>query len=210
MRNECFQRVRIRSRGYMPHWDLEGGTYFITYRTCDSLPKQVIERLNREKHAIERAITGGNHAPNAVGRSEIRRLFGLRLDSELDIGRGMCQLTRMAEVIAENLRHFDNQRYRLLAWRVMPNHVHVVATLHWPLAKVVHGWKSYMSHQAGERLWAREYFDRLVRNERDLAATVEYVRATGKGGTAELALDRMIAAGPAAVRPASRRRANEC
>jgi REP element-mobilizing transposase RayT len=27
------------------------------------------------------------------------------------------------------LLHFDNERYRLLAWCVMPNHVHVVVEL---------------------------------------------------------------------------------
>jgi REP element-mobilizing transposase RayT len=174
--NEVFQRVRIRSRGYMPHWEVENGTYFLTYRLKDSLPRQVVERLRQERIAIERAITGGR-TPTAVERWEIRRLFGLRVDAELDLGQGKCRLIDLARVVAENLQFFHRKQYDLIAWCVMPNHVHVVATLQARLARVVHSLKSYVAHEAGERLWAREYFDRLIRNERDLAHTVEYVRA---------------------------------
>ncbi len=89
----------------------------------------------------------------------------------------------MATAIAESLKHFADQRYDLIAWCVMPNHVHVVFT---PFAgetldDILHSWKSYTAHRACEmlrltRFWAREYFDRIIRNGRDLANTIAYVR----------------------------------
>jgi REP element-mobilizing transposase RayT len=70
--------------------------------------------------------------------------------------------------------HFDGQRYRLLAWVVMPNHVHVLIetmTGH-TLAAVLHSWKSYTAKEANRLLgrtgdfWQPEYFDRFIRDDR--------------------------------------------
>ena len=33
------------TRGHLPHWDQAGATYFITWRTADSIPKDVWEAL---------------------------------------------------------------------------------------------------------------------------------------------------------------------
>ena len=52
-------------------------------------------------------------------------------------------------MVASALRHFDGERYRLLAWCIMPNHVHglVETSESWPLAAIVHSWKSYTANQ---------------------------------------------------------------
>ncbi len=65
----------------------------------------------------------------------------------------------------------------------MPNHVHVVMT---PfsgeaLSDILHSWKSYTAHKAKEilgvtRFWAREYYDHIIRSDRELDNTIAYVR----------------------------------
>ena len=65
----------------------------------------------------------------------------------------------------------------------MPNHVHVVirAIGDQCLWRMVESWKSYTAKEANKvlgrrgRFWARDYFDRIVRNEEDLSRTIEYV-----------------------------------
>lgn len=54
-----------------------------------------------------------------------------------------------ASIMQDALLHFDGARYRLIAWCVMPNHVHCVVQQieGWPLARIVHGWKSYTANQ---------------------------------------------------------------
>lgn len=90
---------------------------------------------------------------------------------------------RIAQLIEEALLHFDGQRYHLLAWVVMPNHVHVlIETLagH-PLAEVEHSWKSFTAKEAnvilGRRgtFWQAESFDRVIRNEQHLANAIQYI-----------------------------------
>jgi REP element-mobilizing transposase RayT len=172
----AYRRVKIRSRGYLPHWEIEGATYFVTYRLHDSLPRWVVARLKQERCALERELAD----PGAV-----QKAFAMALDRELDSGSGASYLRdeRLAAIVAENLRYFDGKRYALIAWCVMPNHVHVVLT---PssgekLSQIVHSWKSYTAHCAMkilgvDRFWAREYYDHVIRSERELANTIAYVR----------------------------------
>ena len=50
-----------------------------------------------------------------------------------------------------------------------------------PLARVVHAWKSFTAHAVNRALarsgplWAREYFDHAIQDERELEATTGYI-----------------------------------
>lgn len=80
------------------------------------------------------------------------------------------------------LLHFGGERYHLLAWVVMPSHVHaVVETLpDHELRATVASWKWYTGRRLapampGRRVWPREYFDRYIRDEEHLANVIGYV-----------------------------------
>ena len=77
------------------------------------------------------------------------------------------------------------KRYRLLAWCVMPNHVHVVVKI-FPghtLSDVIHSWKSFSAKHANRALrlrgafWQREYYDHLIRDQGELDRAIRYVAA---------------------------------
>ena len=78
---------------------------------------------------------------------------------------------------------FDGQRYRLLAWCVMPNHVHVVIEqiAGFTLGGIIKSWKMAStrainaSTAASGAVWASDYFDRYMRNEEQLERTIAYV-----------------------------------
>lgn len=114
-----------------------------------------------------------------------RRLH--QTDKLLDAGVGHAFLrdSRVAELVENALLHFDGQRYRLIAWCIMPNHVHVVIE---PIADhglgaIVKSWKSFTATQANRILdrtgafWAPDYFDRFMRDDDQLSATIAYVEA---------------------------------
>jgi len=52
-------------------------------------------------------------------------------------------------MVQESLLTFDSQRYRLLAWVVMPNHVHVLfqPMNGWTVAKIVAAWKKFTARK---------------------------------------------------------------
>ncbi len=86
-------------------------------------------------------------------------------------------------LIVECLRHFDQKKYDLFAYVVMDDYVHALVT---PigtavLEQVVHGWKSFTTHQLQQasgrtgRVWQAEYFDRVVRDEAELLGKATYI-----------------------------------
>ena len=111
------------------------------------------------------------------------------LDKYLDAGAGCCALRhpQVARIMQDTLLKFDGEKYRLLAWCIMPNHVHVLIDPLMELARIVQSWKSYtgrwaLAHNAelglgvpGGAFWMREYWDRYIRNEKHFHAVVEYI-----------------------------------
>jgi REP element-mobilizing transposase RayT len=179
-----YQTVSKRTRGYLPHWEVDGAVYSITYRLADSLPADIIRKVREEYDSLLQRIAGSGE-PTVAQRFEFDRWFARKLDEHLDAGYGECHLRNpaAAEIVVENLLHLNGGRYDLCAWCVMPNHVHVVMRLFRgaELDRVLHSWKSYTSNRINAllgrsgRLWMVEYHDRIVRGERDYLETVEYV-----------------------------------
>jgi len=108
-----------------------------------------------------------------------------RIEEYFDRGSCACSLSdpRVGELMANALRFWEGKRYRLVAWCVMPNHVHVVCRL-FPghdLSSVLQSWKSYSARIANRILgrsgafWQREYYDRLIRNGDEFERAVRYV-----------------------------------
>ena len=66
--------------------------------------------------------------PRSSACVELQRRFFLKYDRLLDAGRGSCWLAdvQVAAVLRDNLYHHNGSKYQLLAYCVMPNHVHVL------------------------------------------------------------------------------------
>jgi REP element-mobilizing transposase RayT len=176
----------MRSRGYLPHLEAQQAVYFVTFRLADSLPKELVLQLRKQRAAIERAsLAGATAAGDMVRLRELRALLR-KAERCLDGGLGHCYMRdpRIAKIVAEAIRQFHGQRYCLLAWCVIPNHVHVLFSplQGQTLQTVLHTWKSYSANQANTLLgrtghfWQREYFDHLVRNESSVRRITQYIQ----------------------------------
>jgi REP element-mobilizing transposase RayT len=180
-----FGSIAIHDRGYLPHWEKDSATYFVTFRLGDSLPKSVLEKILSERDSV---LTTAAQAGRSLSTDELRkvnRLSTAKIEKYLDLGAGACHLKQpaIANIVASTLRYFDDKRYRLLAWCVMPNHVHAVARL-FPgqnLPSIIHSWKSFSAKKCNAVLrekgsfWQREYYDHLVRDESEFGRIVDYV-----------------------------------
>jgi REP element-mobilizing transposase RayT len=106
------------------------------------------------------------------------------IEKYLDQGAGACFLARpeVGAVVAEALMRFEGVRYRLLAWCVMPNHVHAVLQPFEPfhLSSILHSWKSFSAQKINRILrkkgafWQREYYDHLIRDGEELGRAIAY------------------------------------
>ena len=164
-------RFGWHSRGYLPHFDGHELAQFITFRLHDALPRSVILRW-REELAHERF-------------GEVEAIMRRRVEAYLDQGHGSCYLknSEVAAMVQSGLLFHDEAKYRLSAWVVMPNHVHLLCTpcFGYNLAQIMHSLKSYTSNEANKILgrsghfWQKEYFDRYIRNARHFAKVVAYI-----------------------------------
>ena len=166
------------SRGYLPHCDEPFRIQAITFHLADSLPGEVLRKLKQDfpkGHELDKRK---------------------RIEEYLNNGYGDCHFSdvRIAEVVEETLLKFDSDRYRLIAWVIMPNHVHVIIEIieGSTLGKILHSWKSYTASEANKILrrkgifWHPDYFDRFIRDEKHLETAVHYIHWNPvKAGLAE-------------------------
>jgi len=159
------------SRGYLPHFDGEELTQFVTFRLGDSIPQDIFEQWRTE------LIKEANIDIDAC----LRR----RVETYLDQGYGQCHLrdSAIASMVQDSLLFFDGERYKLSAWVVMPNHVHSLLTpsAGQQMSRILHSLKSYTASEAnkilnsGGRFWQPESFDRYIRDSAHFVSVVKYI-----------------------------------
>jgi len=152
-------------RGYLPHFDAPNITQFVTFQLHDSFPVA--------RHVEFEAIL--REPDDSVKRR--------KLEGWLDRGHGECWLKRrdVAELVEKTLLEADDGDYRMQAWVIMPNHIHLVVDV-WdvPLAKLIDGWKGKSSRLANlllrrsGKFWQADYYDTLIRDEAHLKPAFRY------------------------------------
>ena len=165
-----------RSRGYLPHIESSHVIQIITYRLADSLPVHLIQKIKEE------LSTEGISPQSSY---EYMQRLEFRQEKLLNSGYGSCALKdpAIAGIVEETFLFFDTKKYRLLAWVIMPNHIHVMIEPFegHTLGSIVHSWKSYTALEANKclgrkgKFWQREYFDRFVRDEEHYVNSSSYI-----------------------------------
>ncbi|MDB6003995.1 MAG: type site-specific deoxyribonuclease, HsdR family [Prosthecobacter sp.] len=172
-----------KSANQLPHWEQPGRCYFITFRMADSIPAILRSEWTAERDQWLEAHPKP-HTPEETG--EYQQKFTARIERWLDAAHGSCILRQPAcrEIVTGALQFFEAKRYHLHSWVIMPNHVHVLMSLHEAeqLNKVLSSWKSYTANRLNELLhlsgpfWQEDYFDRLVRDADHFVRCVRYIR----------------------------------
>ena len=94
-----FQRLddlaspEIRKRN-LPHWESPGATYFITFRTADSLPTGIIREIKIRQQGWLRAHGLKSHEDISllplILQHEYQKLVNQREEQALNAGHGAC------------------------------------------------------------------------------------------------------------------------
>jgi REP element-mobilizing transposase RayT len=181
------------SRGYLPHFESADVIQHVTFHLADSMAKEALQQMEEEITLL----------PPRQRDSERRK----KADAWIDAGHGACMLRAPATagMVQNALLFFDAQRYRLLAWVVMPNHVHTLFQPlgEWTVAKIVASWKKFTARRIPVNapvnapgnapgnanlligvfpaavprapVWHREYWDRYIRDEYHLQQATAYI-----------------------------------
>ena len=189
---------RTYYRRHLPHYHPPNATFFITFRLAGSLPAEVIVRLKREYDVKQtQAIKTPEEKNRLLQLVRIQKKYFADYDKALD--GGMCgphwlKDERIAELVATAITRRDNTQYRLLAYCIMPNHVHLVISTDLDesgqvrdpshnLQKSLRSLKWYTALEAnkilgrtGKPFWQSESYDHVVRDGKELERVIRYVQ----------------------------------
>jgi putative transposase len=207
-----FKQFRRRK---LPHIHPPGAILFVTFRLAGSIPKSVLKTWKAEKTWLELQIKRVSSELAVNKTSEIlnhqarlnafhRRWFREyeEILDKADHGPTWLRDKRVARSVADSLEYRDGKVYRLDAYCIMSNHVHVVfqpflderslslkkdagrlayESKDPPLDVIMHSLKSYTANEANKILsrsgpfWETESYDRVVRDSREYYRVKAYV-----------------------------------
>ena len=159
-------------RGYLPHCDRPGLVQFVTFRLWDSLPAA---RRGEWEHLL-----------SADAGKKSSREQRVKLEDYLDRGHGGCCLrdARVAAIAEQTITHHHGQRFQMLAWVVMPNHVHLLfKVLDVPMAQLLDAWKGFTAKCANRilgkrgKFWQDGYWDTYMRDESHELRARKYIES---------------------------------
>ena len=178
-------------RRNLPHWDVPGGTYFLTCCLAGSLPASGLLAIGNRWRAA--ALRSPPHGVSVAAWQQTCAAHAFReTDRLLDVSPGACWLAdpRIASVVEDSLLYRDGRDYRLIAYVIMPSHCHVVfATADVTglgghdvsRERITQSLKRYTARECNRLLgrrgefWQPESYDRVVRDDAELERIVRYV-----------------------------------
>ena len=178
----------------LPHWSQAGTLCFITWRSDDSIPQPVLSRWLEDRwnwlneHGLDPSKKDWKEdfdQLDAVLRCEFQDQVENQWHKLLDQGHGACVLRRpeLSKIVADSLHYFDNQRYVLTDFVVMPNHVHLICAFadEDAMLNQCESWKHYTATQINRRLgqrgrfWQQDGFDHLIRSVEEFQQKRRYL-----------------------------------
>lgn len=117
-------------RRKLPHIQPVNATYFVTYRLANSIPKSTLIELQIKKENFERQLQSiKSPVEREKLKNEFHKIYFKNYDDILDkIQSGPSWLNDpgIALIVSKSIKHYDGRGYDLLAYTIMPNHVHQV------------------------------------------------------------------------------------
>lgn len=195
-----YEKMNDFYRRKLPHWQPEGVMFFITFRLTDSLPAQVIQELKaqreRERQVCRARFSGAQQWQELYKLD--KKYFG-QFDSWLDrciesSPRWLAQ-REIAQIVADVIYALDGERYRLIAYCLMPNHVHLAidtagysieplhqgATATYPLTDTLKRLKGRTARYCNQTLgrsgsfWHHESYDHVIRDQGEYQRIIWYI-----------------------------------
>jgi REP element-mobilizing transposase RayT len=169
--------------GRLPHWEVEGGRYFVTIHLAGSIPIQGRQRLRQLAEQLR-----DMPQQNSDGdRLRLQRRIFQEMELWLDRSEWNPHLrhSEIAGVVADAIEHRQQRGdWRVFEYVVMPTHAHLFCEVaSGGLKQVMEDFKRWTGHQAatylggeGERFWQREWFDHWSRSDEEDERIVAYIR----------------------------------
>ncbi len=187
----------IFHRRHLPHYYPPNSVYIVTPRLAGSLPRHRIDEISEQRELLQiqkRKLSEGTLEASRLERD----LF--KLGRALEKAGQHCHWLsdpRIADLVADAIRFRDGKDYDLIAYSIMPNHMHIVFGIgvpdlmepvgqidnlsNKPVSKIMQSLKRHTAREANKILgrsgafWQDESYDHVIRNSDELERIILYV-----------------------------------
>jgi REP element-mobilizing transposase RayT len=188
----------------LPHWQPADSIFFVTFRLTHSLPKNTLDELLAERERAEKDL---HFRLKGDRLSHERYILNKKLFVKYDAWLDQCLAESprwlaqddVARIVMQEIQQLDGERYRLLAFCIMPNHVHLLVDMHnfnqiaitvqagaarfYPLTDALRLLKGRTARYCNQLLgrtgafWHHESYDHVVRDGHELERICSYILA---------------------------------
>ncbi len=185
---ETMKELKQYYRRRLPHYQPKDSILFATFRLANSLPKEIIVQLYQERNDREKEIQKETDIEKRAFliEDEQKRYFG-HFDSYLDrISTDIRWLDNsdIAKLVYDAILFYNTTEYEVIAFCIMPNHVHLVADMkhkNIPLNNILKRIKTFTALRSNSilnrsgKFWQNENYDHVVRDGNELRRIITYV-----------------------------------
>lgn len=163
----------------LPHFYSKDAIYDISFRLANTIPRHIFQSYCNSK---EQLIKQRKH-------KQIYALYNEHIDSfldNIDNDRNWLSIESVQKEVISAINYHNNKSYSLIAFCVMPNHVHlIINTFNYPykpLGDTLGSIKQFSATQANKILgrsgqfWHHESFDHQIGNRNELAEKIDYLK----------------------------------
>ena len=187
----------------LPHYQPEDYAFFVTFRLYGTLPADVVENFKAIKKKRLEIISGYTNTRVRYEKYEefLWEYFELYDNYMNKCSKGVQWLRQkdIADIVKEAMHYRDKKEYDLIAYTIMPNHVHMVFTpverfdkslicrsepntvWLYRVTRILQHLKKNTAIKCNRVLnrtgafWQHESYDHVVRDADELKRIVEYV-----------------------------------
>jgi REP element-mobilizing transposase RayT len=174
--------------------------FFITFRLANSLPVTILHDLEAERERARQSLQA--QFSGAELREELYKQekihfghFDAWLDRCVEESPRWLADERIAQIVADEIHALDGEWYRLCAYSILSNHVHLAVdtaehpvtpvhqgvTAPYPLADMLKHLKGRTARFCNQALgrsggfWQHESYDHLIRDEKEYERIIWYL-----------------------------------
>ena len=160
----------------LPHWQQGEAMQFVTFRLNDSMPAGKLSIWAQKRDLWLQWHPEPWDQKTSV---EYHHKFTMQLEFWLDQGAGCCLFKEVKnrKILEDVMRYDQKGQAELLAWVIMPNHVHVLLIPKQQLSQIIKKWKGISARKIGKgSIWQRNYRDTIIRDMEHFGNVVRYIR----------------------------------
>ena len=170
--------MKIEFRRNLPHIYLQDAMYSINFRIAGTIPVALFHEYSELKRKLL----------NEDKKRLLKNLYNDHIDSYLDKSCSLNDWLNKPAIrneVASAIHYYDKKHYKLIAFCIMPNHVHLVISTYGfkpvPLGSFLGSIKRHSARKANVLLgrkgkfWQVESYDHILKSKNDLADSIDYV-----------------------------------